>query len=307
MLEAAFWSSALRSATPIYYATLGGVLSERSGVLNIGLEGLMLFGAISGTAVAVKTGNPWLGVLGGFATGVLCGLLLAAILVYLKGDHIVVGIAFNLLALGGSTFVRDWIFGLTAGPNSTKTPEFPIWEVPLLADVPWIGEVLGKQNPLVLLILVLAPLMTVLLYRTSYGLAIRTVGEHARAADTLGIPVERVRFWTVAFGSGLAAVGGAYLPLAEVQMFITNITAGRGYIALAAIILGRWHPLWALAAVMVFGSAEALQFYMQAVGLGAAVPQLPMMLPYIITLAMMLLFYRRIQPPAENGKPYFRE
>lgn len=307
MIDGAFLASALRSATPIYYAALGGVLSERAGVLNIGLEGLMLVGAVTGTTVAAKTGNVWLGVGAALVSGVAAGMLLALFLVYLRGEQIVVGITFNLLALGASTFVREWAFGVGSAPNAAVTPNFPSWRIPFLEHVPWVGEVFGKQNPLALLILVLAPLAATFLYFTGPGLAIRMVGEQARGADTLGINVQRVRFWTVTLGSGLAAVGGAYLSLAEVRMFITNITAGRGYIALAAIILGRWHPLWALGAVLVFGTSEALQFRMQAAGLGRTIPQLPMMLPYLITLLMMLLFYRRIQPPAEDGKPYFRE
>lgn len=307
MLDAAFWSAALRSATPIYYGVLGGALSERAGVLNIGLEGFMLFGAITGTTVAVKTGSLWLGVLAGFLSGLLLGMLLAVPLIFLKGPQIVIGLAFNVFALGGSIFIRDWIFGLKAGYDATRTPPFPSWRIPVLADLPWVGEVIGHQTPLSILILVLAPLATIFLFRTAAGLAIRTVGEHARAADTLGIPVQWVRFWTFSVGSGLAALGGVHLSLVEVRLFLNDISHGRGYIALVAIILGRWHPLWGLGAALVVGAAEALAFRLQAVGVAAAVPQLTLMLPYVITLAMMFLFYRKVQPPAEDGIPYVKE
>jgi general nucleoside transport system permease protein len=307
LLGASFFAATLRLATPLYFATLGGIYSERSGVVNIGLEGMMLMGAFFGTAVTVWTGSVWLGVMGALVVGSATGLFLAFFTVTLKADQIVCGIALNLLALGFTNFMHDLLFRPEAGANLTNTPPFPVLDIPFLSQIPFLGEVLFDQNLMVYAALILVPISTFILFRTVIGLTIRSVGEHTRAADTVGINVNLVRYACVAVSGALAGVGGSFLSLGNVHYFVQNMTAGRGYIALAAVIFGKWHPVGALVAVLIFGAADAFQYRIQALGVVAIPPQFPIMLPYILTIIALAVFIGRSVAPAEDGKPYVKE
>jgi ABC-type uncharacterized transport system permease subunit len=306
IVDADLLAASLRLAAPLYYAALGGIICERAGVLNVGLEGLMLMGAICANVATVVTGSLVLGVAAGIFGGLVCGLFLGELMVRIKTDQLVVGIAFNLFALGFSTFIREVVFGVNAGPNAVRTPPFPALDAAVVAQLPFVGAILARQTILSVLILVLPFVAWYLIHRTHIGLSIRLVGESARTADALGVNVSRLRMGAVVIGSGLAALGGADLALADVNYFITNMTAGRGYMALAAVILGRWDPVLALLICLVLGAADALQFRLQALSLNI-IPQLSMMIPYLVALLLMVLWRGEAIAPAEDGKPYFRE
>jgi simple sugar transport system permease protein len=305
-VDAELLAASLRLAAPLYYAALGGIVCERAGVLNVGLEGLMLMGAISANVATVLTGSLVLGIVFGVLGGVVFGFALGILMVRIKTDQLVVGIAFNIFALGFSTFIREVIFGVNAGPNAVRTPPFPVLDPAWLGQLPFVGAILSRQTYLSFLILLLPFPAWFLIGHTRLGLTIRLVGESARTADALGVDVARVRMGAVVVGSALAALGGADLALADVNYFVTNMTAGRGYMALAAVILGRWDPVLALLVCLVFGAADATQFRLQAMSLNI-VPQLSMMIPYIVALLLMLIFRGQAIPPAEDGKPYYRE
>jgi len=290
-------------ATPIGLAALGGVLSERSGVLNIGLEGMMLTGALAGAMGSYFLGGPWMGSLAAAAAGVLLGMGLAYLTVSLGANQIVTGVGINLFALGFTTLVERVVLR----PAGIETvPAFARLAGPGLGAVPIVGPLLANLTPLVLVTIALAPILATFLYRTSWGLALRATGEVPRAADTAGINVFVVRYMAVAASGAFAGVGGAFLALGQLNLFSENMTAGRGFIALAAVILGKWDPIGALGAAFLFGAAEALQLFVQSYGL--AVPyQIPSMLPYVLALAVLAGFVSRAIPPASEGLPYRQE
>lgn len=301
-----YWMAILRMATPLYFAALGGVLVQRTGVLNIGLEGIILIGAFSGTTAAVFSSNIYLGILSASVIGLGLGLLLGLATVKMKGDQIIIGIIFNILAMGICSYFRGIIFGQTAGLNSTMTPTLPSYDLHLIGKIPIVGWMLTGQNALTYLLIVLGALSAILLYKTRFGLHLRIVGENARVADMIGISVYRYRTAMMGLSGVFAALGGAFLTLGHVGFYTDNISAGRGYIALAAVLLGRWHPLGALMACLLFGAAEALQYRIQTLSITIA-PQFPLMLPYIFTLLSMFFLFRRESGPAEEGKPYIKE
>jgi len=282
---------------------MGGVLSERSGVLNIGLEGMMLTGALAGAMGSYFLGGPWMGALAALAVGAALGLVLAYLTVTLGANQIVTGVGINLFALGFTTFVER-VAIRPAGIEAV--PSFAQLAAPELRAIPLLGPLLANLTPLVLVAIVIAPILAVFLYRTPWGLALRATGEVPRAADTAGISVFLVRYMAVAAGGALAGVGGAFLSLGQLNLFSENMTAGRGFIALAAVILGKWNPVGALAAAFLFGAAEALQLFVQSYGLGVPY-QIPTMLPYVLALAVLAGFVSRAIPPAAEGIPYQQE
>jgi simple sugar transport system permease protein len=290
-------------ATPIGLAAMGGVLSERSGVLNIGLEGMMLTGALAGAMGSYFLGGPWLGTLAALAGGAVLGIVLAYLTVTLGANQIVTGVGINLFALGFTTFIERVVLR----PAGIETvPSFAKLAAPGLRTIPLLGPLFADLTPLVLVAIVIAPILAVFLYRTPWGLALRATGEVPRAADTAGISVFLVRYMAVAAGGALAGMGGAFLSLGQLNLFSENMTAGRGFIALAAVILGKWNPVGALAAAFLFGAAEALQLFVQSYGLGVPY-QIPTMLPYVLALAVLAGFVSRAIPPAAEGIPYQQE
>jgi len=300
---AAFFAAAVRLATPLVFTAIGGIFSERSGVVNIGLEGMMLTGAFAGVVGAFFTGNVWLGVLIAVAAGALMALIHAFLSVTIRGDQIVSGVAINILALGLTTYSLRIIWGLQDKP---RVPGFAVWKIPLLGDIPFIGEVLFQHIPLVYLAVLLVPLAHFVLFRTSWGLSLRSVGEHPRAADTLGIGVLRTRYMCVMISGALAGLGGAFLSLGQLQTFLENMSAGRGFIALAALIFGKWMPARTMAACLLFGGAQAAIVRIPALNYSVS-PQLLSMFPYLLTLLMFVGLVGKTTPPAAIGKPYVKE
>jgi len=300
MFELAVLDSALRMATPLILASLGGLFSERSGVVNIALEGILLTGAFASIVATFYTGNPWAGVFAGVFAGVLISLIHAIVSIVFKADQIVSGVAINLLAMGLTQFLTWMIWGSSA--NSPPVQGMAHWALPAT----WgplargVNVVIGHYPPLVYIALALVAVSHVVLFRTPFGLRLRATGEHPEAVDTLGVSVRAMRFAGVLMSGAFAGLGGAFLAL-NTHQFVKNMSAGRGFIALAAMIFGKWNPVGALAACLLFGYAEAVQMGLQ----GQAVPtQFVQMIPYVLTMVALVGVIGRARPPAASGKPY---
>ena len=296
--------TSLRLTIPIAFAAMGGVLSERSGVYNIGLEGMMLSGAFGGALGTFLIGSPLGGVLAGVLLGMTGAFVLAVLSIRLGINQIVCGIAINLVVIGLTAFFARLIFGLDA---TTQTlPGFSAIAVPLLSRIPIVGPVFFNQDPLIYLLYLTGPVLFWLLYRSNLGLEIRATGENPAAADAAGVPVFRIRFICVLMSGALAGLGGAYIVVSQVFVFTEHMSAGKGFIALAAIILGRWDPIGAMLASWFFGFCEALQLRLQF-----ANPQVPYQfftaLPYVASILALIGVYGRFKPPAAVGIPYRRE
>jgi len=299
----AFFAATVRLATPLLLASLGCLFSERSGVVNIGVEGMMLSGAFAGVVGAYYTGNPWVGVLVGLAVGALLGLIHAFASVTVRGNQIVSGVAINLISLGLTTYLLRLFWGLQEKP---RVAGFAVWRIPVLGDIPFIGEVLFQHIPLVYIAFLLVPLAHFIVFRTPWGLSLRAVGEHPRAADTLGIGVYRTRYLCVMISGALAGLGGAFLSVGQLQTFVENMSAGRGFIALAALIFGKWMPARTMLACLLFGGAQAAMVRIPALNYNIS-PQLLSMLPYLVTLLAFVGLVGRTTPPAAIATPYAKE
>ena len=283
--------ASLRFATPLILAALGGTFNERSGVINIGLEGMMLFGAFAAVYGSFMTGNPWVGVFYSMVAGGLFALILAVVCVTLKGDQIVVATGINIFATGLTVYLLQVLYG--ASGRSPRVPRLP----PI--------RVLGvRYNPMTILALILVPVAWYILFKTPWGLRIRSVGEHPSAADTLGIQVNKYRFICVLISGVLAGLAGAHLSIGDGSSFLRGMTEGRGFIALAAMIFGKWNPLGALGAAFIFG-------YFEAVAIRVTIPWIPSELlraiPYVMTIIILAGAIGRATPPASIGEPYFQE
>ena len=298
----ALLEATLRLAIPLLLAALGELIVERGGVINIGTEGLMLCGAFAGFAVAVTSGSPELGALAALTSGAGVGLLFAFFVVLRCSDQIVVGTAINLIALGTTGLAAR---ALWAGATPTG-PGFEAIAIPVLSDLPGLGTIVFRQNVYVYAALTLAPLIALGLARTRPGLRLRAVGESARAADSEGVDVTRVRMLAVVAGSALAALAGSALSLAQSNTFTEGMTAGRGFIALTIVIFGRWRAGGIVLAALFFGAASALQHRLQARGTDLPY-QLTLMLPYLLTLGVLAFAAGGSASPADLGRPYERE
>ena len=306
-LEAVFvWSALfaamLRFATPLILAALGGILCERSGVINIGLEGMMLMGAFFGIFGADLTGSWLLGALLGMAAGAALAVLHAVLSVGLRADQVVSGTGVNLLALGITGYVFIAHYGDQGTPGSV--PRVPDVTLPLIEDIPFVGDAFGNASVLTWVALILVPLMALFLFRTTGGLRLRSVGEKPRAAETVGVPVIRTRYIAVIASGAFAGLGGVYLSIALLGSFSQNMTDGRGFIALAAVIFGNWRPLGALAAALLFGFSSALAQRLPEFSESTAV--LFQALPYVLTLIVVAGVIGRSRPPASIGLPYVK-
>ncbi|MBC8075505.1 MAG: ABC transporter permease [Chloroflexales bacterium] len=289
----------VRLATPIALGAIAGILCERSGVVNIAIEGLMLTGACVGFIVAVVTGSPWLGVLAAMAAGGLTVLLHALLSIRFKTDQIISGTVINILAVGVTGFLRNNVI-LNLPPGGSALPLLPI---PVLASIPVIGPVLFNHQPIAYAMLILVPVMSLLLFRTPWGLRTRAIGEHPRAADTVGIDVIGMRYRNVFYSGLVAGLAGAWFSIEATYNFDDLMTNGRGFIALAAMIFGKWTPWGAMGGALIFSSADALQIKIQGFSF-ALPPQFIQMLPYVITVVVLAGIIGRARPPAAVGQPY---
>ncbi|MFP3914008.1 MAG: ABC transporter permease [Actinomycetota bacterium] len=292
------------AATPIAFGALSGVMCERVAVINIGIEGMLLMGAFMGALVGTL-GNPWLGVLAATLSGGLLGLGLAVLTVRYRVDHIIAGVVINIFALGLTSFVTAQV--MVQDPAGTNSPGvLRRIAIPVLSDIPIIGGIFFNQNLFVYILFLLVIAITYGLFRTQWGLRARSVGEHPKAADTLGINVYRMRYLNVFMGGMIAGFGGAYFTLGSVGAFNENMTAGRGFIGLAAMIFGRWHPVGALSAALVFGFADSLQVKLAILDTGIP-SEFLLMAPYLITIIVVAGLVGRSRPPAFNGQAYIKE
>jgi ABC-type uncharacterized transport system permease subunit len=293
----------LRFATPLVFGALGGIICERSGVINIGLEGMMLMGAFFGIFGADLTGSWLLGALIGMASGGALALVHALFSIHFRADQVVSGFALNLLAVGITGYVFIAHYGDQGTPDDI--PRVPVVTLPGIEDIPFVGDAIGRASLLTWLALLLVPALALYLFRTPRGLRLRSVGEKPRAADSVGVHVIRTRYLAVIASGLLAALGGVYLTIAFLGSFSQNLTLGRGYIALAAVIFGAWRPGGALAACLLFGFSSALAQRLPAFSESTAV--LFQALPYVLTLIVVAGLIGRTRPPAAIGVPYMKE
>ena len=289
----------LRYAVPLILAAMVGIICERSGVINIGIEGQMLMSAFAGFFGAAVTGNLILGTLIGVGTGMIMGAFLAVGAVTWKMDQIIAGTVINILAVGLTSFF--YAQGQVL-PGTT-----PIVAIPLLSDIPLVGPVIFENGLFTYAALIIPLLLWVLLFKTRWGLRTRSVGEKPSAADTSGIGVQSVRFWNVTLAGILAGMAGAYLSIEAAGTFERGFTAGRGFTALAIMIFGAWNPIGALAAAFFFGLTQGLASQLQADEVVAIPQQFINMLPYILTIVLLAIVSGRIKPPAAVGKPYEKD
>lgn len=298
-----FLGSAVRLGIPLALAAMGETITERSGVINIGLEGSIIAGALGGALGALAFDGAGLGVVAGAGAGVAVALVFAAFAVGLGTDQIITGTAITLGGLGLTGAVYQARFGVTG--TALTLPTLAPAPIPLLSKIPWIGSALFDQAPTAYLSYLLAPLLWYFLFRTAWGLELRAVGEEPDAAQAAGVRVRWVRFWATLFGGAMAGLAGAHLALAHAGTFSENMSAGRGFIAIAVVVLGRWNPVLVLFAALFFGAASALQFFLQALGLDVPY-QLFLALPYVLTLATLAGWVGRARAPAALALPWER-
>ncbi|NCD10257.1 MAG: ABC transporter permease [Negativicutes bacterium] len=297
-------AASITAGTPILFAALGELIAERSSVMNLGVDGMMLVGAVTGFMVAVNFGNPWLGVGIALVSGALLALIHAYLTVTLRANQVVSGLALTLFGTGLSDYLGKAYVGMRAEQTFGKMA------IPFLSDIPIIGPVVFKQDMLVYVSYILVILTAFFLYKTRAGLFLRALGENPAAVDSVGVNVFRLRYLYVAIGGALAGLGGAYLSLAYAPCWLENMTAGRGWIAVALVIFAIWDPWRALAGSYLFGGVDAMGFHLQVIGLPISVFILNM-LPYVFTILVLILVLirkgGRLASPQALGVPYDRE
>ncbi len=294
-------TATIRTATPILFAGIGEIYAERSGVYNIGLEGLMLCGALAGFIASFYSGSAWTGVIIGAMVGGLVSLLHAYACIFLYVDQIVSGLAINIFSLGLTSYVYKMFAGKGTLPPTVAGLEN--MKIPILSKIPVVGDILFSHNALIYLAFLLVPAAWWFLFRTEPGLHIRATGENPEATKTAGLNVQRTRFLCVLLGGLLAGLGGAYMSLGQLNVFTENMIGGRGFIALAAVIFGKWRPMGAMGGALLFGLADASQLRLQA--LGFRIPnEFFLMLPYIITILVLAKIVGRTNPPQALGVPF---
>jgi len=291
-------------SVPLIFGALGGVISERVGVVNVAIEGQLLAGAFASAVVASITQQAVAGLFAAIVAGLLVSFVLAAFSIKYLVDQVIVGVVLNVLVVGLTSF----LFSKVLSPNAAllnSPPRFPRLPIPLLGDIPILGPVLFRQTIIVYIMYIAVALVWFGLFKTRWGLRLRSVGEHPQAADTVGINVRGTRFWNVMLAGAIAGFGGAYFTLGSVGAFNKEMTAGAGFIALAAVIFGRWDPIRATLAALLFGFAQNLQSVLSIIG--SPVPsQFMLMLPYLVTIFAVAGLVGRVRGPAASGKPYIK-
>jgi simple sugar transport system permease protein len=293
-------TSAVRLATPYLYASIGEAFAQTSGVVNLGVDGIMLVGGFTGFYVTLLTGNPWLGLLAAMLAGLLMGLLMSLISVTLKAEQGISGIGLYMFGLGLSSLLFKELVG------SVKTISgFPPLRLPVLGGIPILGDIFFNQSLLVYGAFLLVPLAWWVLDKTTLGLKIKAVGQNPAAADSLGVSVDKVRYFSVCLGAMLAGLAGASLSLSLVNLFQENLTAGLGFIAVALVYFGGWRPLGILGGALLFSTINALQLWLQVKEANVQ-SEILIMLPYILTIVALAIAVNRSRPPAALNKPFER-
>ncbi len=296
-----------RLAAPLLLTALGALFSERSGVVNIALEGIMTIGAFFALVVTYATHNPWLGVIAAIAAGIVVSALHAVVSIKFKANQVVSGVAINILAAGLTAFLLNVFYG-----HGGQSPSIDLaWQLPrwfgFLKGIPVIGPIIGGHTPGVYIAFAMVPITWFILYKTPLGLRIRAVGEHPRAADTLGVNVYKIRYFGVIMSGVLGGFAGSIFTIGEGAAFLEGMIAGRGFIALAAMIFGNWLPVRTMLACLLFGFTSALQLVIQVMGITTIAPQILTTLPYILTILALAGFVGRSVGPAASGKAYDKE
>ncbi|SFJ24410.1 ABC transporter permease [Thermoflavimicrobium dichotomicum] len=290
-------------ATPLILAAMGGLFSERSGVVNIGLEGLMTIGAFTAAVTTINTGSPWIGVLAAILAGIVLALPHAIASITFKADQVVSGVAINFLALGLSVYLVKYLYN--SGQTPTVQKKIEALSIPGLSEIPVLGPSLFKATAFTYIAIAIVIISYIILYKTTFGMRLRAVGEHPHAAETAGVSVIQLRYIAVLISGALAAIGGACLSISIGSEFNQGTVAGQGFIALAALIFGKWKPFGTLGAATFFGFAVALSLMGQLIGLVKYVPsEVLSMAPYILTILALAGFVGRAVSPAALGKPY---
>ena len=300
----AFLEASVRLGIPLALAAMGETITERSGVINIGLEGSLIAGALGGALGALAIGGPGGGIVVGALAGALVAMIFAGFAVGLGTDQIITGTAITLGGLGFTGAIYQARFGTTG--TALTLPTLSSVPIPLLSDIPIIGSALFNQAPTTYFTYLLAPALWYFVYRTEWGLELRAVGEEPDAAAAAGVRVKQSRFWATVFGGALAGIAGAHLALAHAGTFAENMSAGRGFIAIAVVVLGRWNPLLVLLAALFFGAASALQFQAQTLGLDVPY-QLFLAFPYLLTLLALAGWVGKSRAPASLALPWPKE
>ncbi len=305
ILTVAFWigvlASGIRLATPYLYAAIGETLGQRSGVLNLGVEGQMLMGAFMAFYVTLHTGNLWLAMLAAAAVGAVMGLAMAYVSIDLQAEQGISGIGFYLFGLGMSTL----LFQMLVGTVETVSG-FPPIHIPVLSDLPVVGEIFFQQNILVYIAFALVPIAQFVLMKTTLGLKIRAAGENPAAADSLGVSVRGVRYVTVTLGGMLSGVAGASMSIGTLNVFQQNMTSGLGFIAVALVYFGGWRPRGVLLGALLFSMVSALQLRLQLIPDWPIPSDLMVMTPYIVTIVALVLTMQRVRSPSALTKPFER-
>lgn len=290
--------SGIRMAMPFLLAALGEMVTERSGVRNLGLEGIIVVSAFFSFGVAYQTGSPWLALGAGVVTGALIGLLFSWTIVSLGGNQFIIGVMITILGAGLSSYLYQVFFVNSLIESISGFGALPI---PVLSQIPIIGSMLFRQNILVYIGLIMVPLYTILLFKTTVGLKIRAAGENPRAAESLGIDIYRIRYLAIIIGSAMTGLAGSYLVLIDLKWFSHGMSAGRGWIALAIVIFGRWNPVRVFWSSMLFGWIYAFQFGLQAMRIAFIPYQVFLMLPYIVILLSLIMNRKELGKPAMLG------
>ncbi len=302
---ASILASTIRIATPMLLSALGELVTERSGVMNLGVEGMMLMGAFTAFAATYFFGSIWLGVLAAMLTGGLMALIMVVMAATLKVEQIVTGMALNLLGSGVSLFWHRLLFDKSQVNVATIDIFRPI-NIPGLSNLPFVGEVLFSHRWMTYLAFLMVPVVWFFLYRTKYGLLIRSAGENPRAVDTKGVSVAKLQYFSTIFGGLMAGLGGSFLTLGASPRFVPEITAGRGWLAIVIVIAGNWQPWRILLAALVFAFLDAFQLHLQ--GIGVQFPhQILLAIPYIFAIVAVMGSRARSEAPSWLGIPYFRE
>lgn len=303
-----FYIAIVRMTTPLLLAAVGSLMAEKAGIVTFSMESMMLMGTIGGILGSGLSGNVWVGVLLAAVFGMTIGLIYAVWAVSVGSHQIVTSVALNLGALGLTSILYALAF--TKGEEVIQevivVPGLSIWKIPLLGDIPIIGPVFFNHLPIVYVAYILVPLVWFILYRTSWGLKIRAVGEHPHAADTVGINVFKVRYLTVIFSGALSGLAGAFLSIGMLNSFMENMTSGRGFIAYTAIVFGKWEPMGVALGTLLFGAADALQLRMQTLDLNIPY-QFMTAFPYIVTMVVLIFVVGKASWPASYAEPFKRE
>lgn len=296
-------SSTIRLATPILLPALGQIYTQRAGILNLGVEGTMTIGAVCGFITCFYSGSLWLGMLAGAMAGMVWSLLMALLSITLRANQVIAGTGLNILGMGIAAYLYRVVFGVRSLPP--QVDPFPALHIPLLSDIPIIGPIFFDHNVIVFLAFLMVVFTWFMLEKTTYGLKIKVVGEHPRAADSKGISVAKVRYSAVMVGGLYAGFGGAFMSLAYMNLFTDNIISGRGFIAVSVVIFAHFKPVRAMWGALLFGLSSALQLRLQALGINVA-NQFMLMLPYVMTILALVVSSKNAQFPSAYTKPYSR-